>query len=260
MGRVWRWIPLSGIAAWLPGCFHFVAPNDPAIELPPPGAFPHHLLTEVLAAHVDPDGRIDYAAIQQDRATLDAYLGYVALTSPHSDPQLFPTRDDALAYWINAYNALAIQGVIDRPGLESVDDIKVEYFYLTRYQVGGRRLDLYRLENGVVRSEFDEPRIHFALNCQSMGCPQLPAEAFVPGRLQEQLAQWTRDFVTDPAKVRVEGGVVHLSQIFEWYASDFEPDGPLAFINANGGAVPAKAALSYIPYDWALIAQEGRGP
>ncbi len=248
------------LTSLLMGCFHVVRPADPADVLPEPGRFPHALLAEVLREHVDAEGRVDYRSLAEDRAKLDEYIGYVALASPHSHPELFPTREDQLAYWINAYNALAIAGVIDRPGLVSVIDQKVEYFYLTRYVIGGRKLDLYRLENGVVREEFDEPRIHFALNCQSAGCPQLPAEAFTPDRLDAQLAFWTEDFVTDPAKVRVEDGKVLLSQIFEWYAADFEPGGAVAFVNANGGDVPTDLPVEHLPYDWALIAQEGRGP
>jgi hypothetical protein len=165
-----------------------------------------------------------------------------------------------MAYYLNAYNALAITGVIDRPGLGSVHDMPVRFFFFTRYQLGGDQLDLYRLENQVVRP-LGDPRIHFALNCQSVGCPKLPREAFHPERVEAQLDAATREFVSNPDKVRVEGNTVKASQIFEWYLDDFEGDGGLeGFLLKYGIDVPADASIEWIEYDWSLIAQEGRGP
>ena len=244
------------------GCFKYEKPNT-VIQAPPAaGAFPHELLDKALAGRVDTEGLIDYKAIQSDRGALDEYLGYVALTSPEKDPDLFPTREAKLAYYINTYNALAIRGVIDRPGLKSVDDIKIEYFFYTRYKIGGKKLDLYRLENDVIRPMFEDPRVHFALNCQSGGCPIFPQTAFHPEGLDAFLDEQTTKFVNHPQKVRLkEGGGWEISQIFEWYAKDFESaGGAAAFIHKYRDEVPADAAITYIPYDWALIAQPGKGP
>lgn len=259
-----RAITAVGLACLLlaPGCFKLAKPAEIAAELPAAGAFPHELFGEAIAGRVTEDGLIDYKAIQADRGKLDAYLGYIAKTSPASNPELFPTRDDQLAYYINAYNALAIRGVIDRPGLKSVNDIKVEYFYFTRYKIGGKKLDLYRLENQVIRPGFDEPRAHFALNCQSAGCPFFPPVPFPARDLDAFLDAETLRFVMSPEKVRLrDDGVAEISQIFEWYASDFASSGgAIAFIRRYRDDIPADAKVEYIPYDWALIAQEGRGP
>lgn len=246
----------------LTGCFRTVAPRVEVTTLPAPGAFPHELLDQVLAAHVDAQGRIDYASIRDDRATLDRYVGTLALLSPASHPDHFPTRDHALAYWINAYNALAITGVIDRPGLDSVGNHKFDFFYATRYRLGGARVHLYKLENGIIRAEFDEPRIHWALNCQSAGCPRMLAEVFRPETLDEQLAEVATEFVTTPSKVRLaDDGFAELSEIFKWYDDDFEAmGGPVAAANAWGASLPDQADVRWIPYDWTLIAQPGRGP
>ncbi|MCB9674939.1 MAG: DUF547 domain-containing protein [Alphaproteobacteria bacterium] len=246
------------------GCFKYEKPLVTVPEPPSAGAFPNELFSEVLAGRVDENGKIDYAAIAADRAGLDRFLGYVAKVSPESDPDLFPAKQDAMAYYINAYNALAIRGVIDRPGLKSVDDIKVEYFFYTRYNIGGRKLDLYRLENQVIRPRFNDPRVHFALNCQSGGCPIFPQTAFLSDGLDDFLDEQTTKFVNHPEKVRPkagEEGVWEVSQIFEWYADDFEGAGGVpAFIHKYRDEVPADAKLEYIPYDWALIAQAGKGP
>lgn len=232
------------------------------LEKPAAGQFPHPLLNQVLAMYVDAKGLVDYKAIQGDPATLDQYLAYVALTSPARDPELFPTREDRLAYYLNAYNALAIAAVAKQPGLNAVNDSLVKFFYGTRYVVGGKKISLYKLENGIVRAEFADPRIHFALNCQSGGCPRLQQEAYEPARLEAQLALGAREFVANPTKVyRDDGGVWHISQIFEWYKEDFEAaGGPVGFVNAHGGSIPADAKVEIIPYDWTLSAQPGKGP
>lgn len=247
----------------LPGCFRVVKPRAPQTERPAPGAFPHGLLTAALRGHVTPEGLVDYKALQTDREELDAFLGFVALVSPESNPELFPTRWDELAYYINAYNGLAIGGVLDRPGLNSVIDHKVDFFYYTRYRIGGRKLDLYRLENGVVRPTYDDPRIHFALNCQSIGCPRLPQEAFPVDGLDAYLDEMSEEFVTHPDKVRVDDdGTVHVSELFSWYAEDFEATGgPVGFVAKYRDDVEPDAPRGDdITYDWSLIAQPGKGP
>lgn len=243
-------------------CFRAVKPAEKITAPPPPGEFPHVAFDAVLEEYVDDEGLVDYKGIQQDRAALDRYTSTIAAFSPESHPELFPDADHALAYYINTYNALAITGVIDRPGLESVETMLVGFFYLTKYRVGGKKLSLYTLENGVIRKQFDEPRIHFALNCDSASCPRLPAEAWWPDRLEEQLHAATQEFVHDDRNVRVaDDGAIELSQIFEWYAEDFEAGGgAVAFVEAQGRDLPDGAEVRYIPYDWSLIAQPGRGP
>lgn len=245
-----------------PGCFKYERPTVTVKQAPEAGKFPHEVFGKAIEGRVDDKGLIDYKAIQEDRADLDTYLGYIARTSPEKDPELFPTKWDKMAYYINAYNALAIRGVIDRPGLKSVNDIKVEYFYYTRYSLGGKKLDLYRLENKVVRPEFNDPRIHFALNCQSGGCPIFPKVPFPIEGLDAFLDEQTTVFVNHPEKVRkADDGVWEVSQILEWYAEDFvTAGGAAAFIHSYRAEVPADAELRYIPYDWALIAQPGKAP
>lgn len=244
----------------LAACVHSVVP-DIAVTAPAPGEFPHALLEQVLAAHVDVNGKVDYKSIQSDRTTLDTYVAYLAAVSPEHDPALFPTRNDALTYYINGYNALAITGVIDRPKLKSVIDDKLGFFVTTTYTMGARKLSLYTLENKVVRAQFNDPRVHFALNCQSGGCPRLPQHAFTVAGLDAELDAASHEFATTPSKVNVEGGVVHLSQICEWYAEDFAAaGGAVAFLNTQGAGLPTDAKVEFIPYDWALSTQDGRGP
>jgi hypothetical protein len=242
------------------GCFHTVKPRVDVDASFAPGAFPHEILDGVLGKYVK-DGQVDYKSIQGDRGELDRYLAFVGEVSPLSDPSRFPTKDDELAYWINAYNAVAITAVIDRPGLVSVVDNKVDFFYATKYVMGGDKIDLYKLENGIVRPTYADPRVHFALNCQSGGCPVLPSDAFPAAGLDAYLDEQARLFVNNPGKVQIEGTTVRVSQIFEWYKEDFEPaGGALKFVSKYRSDVPEGATLEYIPYDWTLIAVSGRGP
>lgn len=222
-------------------------------------AFSHAALSTVLARYVDANGLVDYKGIATDKA-LAPYLAALAADSPASNPAKFPTKDDALAYYINAYNAFAIQGVAKRPGITTVDAIKQVYFQTETWTMGGAPITLNSLENDRIRS-FGDPRIHFVVNCQSAGCPRLGREAMEPARLQAQLDAAARAFVADPKKVFVDSKGAHVSQIFEWFAADFtKAGGPAAFIAAHGGPVKPGMTLTYIPYDWALVAQPGRRP
>ena len=237
-------------------------PPVQALDKPAPGAFPHEMFNTVLQKYVDTKGLVDYKGISLDRATLDSYVAYVALVSPAEHPDVFPALGDKLAYYINAYNALAITGVIDRPGLISVQDSKLGFFLGTKYKLGGDKMNLYNLENQAIRPTFNDPRLHFALNCQSGGCPRLPQTAYMPATVDAELTAGSKEFCTSPTKVYADSaGVWHISQIFEWYKGDFEAaGGAVAFINANGGTIPETAKVETIPYDWSLSTQVGKGP
>lgn len=231
--------------------------GDPLVVAPT--AFPHAALDGVLKKFVNDTGKVDYVGLKADRADLERYLVALAQTSPHKDPANFSTPDEALTYWINAYNAIVLYAVTERPDMRSVHDEKVSFFAMTKYELGGEKISLHSLENDIVRKEFKEPRIHFALNCASVGCPQLPNEAFLPETLQDQLHRESVEFCANKQNVRVEGDKVFLSQIFEWYADDFKPAGPVDFcIKYGRDDLKLESAVDFTPYDWTLNAQPGR--
>ncbi len=207
------------------------------------------------------DGRVDYDRMKSD-PRLAAYV--TALSS--FDPETLPTRAAKLAFWINAYNALAVHGVVSRwPGLKSVSDAGPDFGFFKEkvYTVGGRRLSLDEIEHEIIRKQFGEPRIHAALNCASVSCPPLRAEAFVAERLEAQLDAQFRAFARDPVRNRIDPvtGAVALSSIFDWFKADF---GGVARYLAPYLDAPQAAALSaaetagrvtFLPYDWALNAR-----
>jgi Protein of unknown function, DUF547 len=205
--------------------------------------FSHEDWATVLKNVVDERGLVSYQALARDRAALDRYLEQIRTTSPANRPELFPTRDDELAYYLNAYNALVFGQVLARePGLETVWGMTgtgLSFFGLQKVTVGGKRMSLKTLEDEVIREGFQDPRIHAALNCASISCPRLPREPFLGESLGEQLDAAMKEFVADERNVRQEAGRVFLSKIFDWFGGDF-----LAFERKKG--VEAPSLLGYI--------------
>ena len=145
----------------------------------------------MLQEYVDDQGLVRYAALAQDRAQLDAYVDSLGHSSPASHPDRFPTREHELAYWINAYNAFTLRGVIDAYPIASVKDAFAlsGFFNRQTFVAGGREMTLDHLENQIIRPTYQEPRIHFAVNCAALSCPQLDNRAFTGPDLDARLEQ-----------------------------------------------------------------------
>ena len=239
-----------------------VSTREPRLALPPSepallAEFSYADWARVLEHRVDDQGLVDYEGLADARAELDRFVALVAGVGPRTRPDLFPAREDRLAYYLNAYNACVIAEVLERWPLASVQDVELDFFRLTRYRIDGELTNLADLESDVVREVFGEPRIHFALNCASLGCPRLPREPFLGPRLEEQLASATTRFLHEARKVeRAPENVLVLSQIFEWYAEDFSPS-PLAWLRAQAPDLdlPTTARVRFRPWDWRINAQ-----
>ena len=222
--------------------------------------FPYGEWTALLARNVDGNGRVDYAAV--DRAAFERVFAAVAASSPKSKPALYPSKAAREAYYLDAYNVLVWKSVLARlPGLTNVDAVSDAFFRGTRFSVGGDELSLTDLENRL-RAELKNPRVHFALNCASLGCPRLPREAFTPDKLDAQLERETRRFCNERRNVDFDaaGKRLRLSHIFDWYKADFggDPAAVIGFINRyrDGNAkLPVDAKVEYVDYDWSLNVQ-----
>jgi hypothetical protein len=215
------------------------------------------LWTKVLARHVDESGRIDFDALSHDHADLDRVVAFIAAVDPPSQPGRFPDRQSPLAFYINAYNALAMYGVVQAGVPESLGGLrKFTFFYLRTFTVGGKSISLYKFENEVIRP-LGEERVHFALNCMVVSCPRLPRVAFSAGELDRQLDAAARGFVAeirnvwlDPAKREV-----WLSAIFEFYPEDFLAHAPslIAYVNRyRATQIPADFKVRFLPYHWTV--------
>ena len=214
----------------------------------------HGLLT-----HYVRDGLVDYAGLKLATPALEGYLATLRRTIPSR----LRARQDQLAFWINAYNACVVAGVVKRYPLASVRSVS-GFFDRLRYDVGGRALTLNDIE--AEGRKLGDWRLHMALVCASSSCPPLRAEAYVPERLDDQLADQTRQFLRDPQRgLRVEGGTMWVSKIFKWYVGDFLPGGQLIparlvavlepYLDPDAAATIRQRptlGLKLLDYDWSL--------
>lgn len=245
----------------------------------PPGGFDYAWWDAALARWVRSD-RVDYELVRADETELRRFVATLAAIGPETTPERFTTEPERLAYYINAYNALVLLGVVDNWPIASVQDVHgwldpragFGFFYGLRFPLDGGEANLYELENEVIRG-FLDARIHAAINCASESCPALAPHAFEASKLDEQLDAVTRDFCSQDEHVSIDSKAreIRLSAIFDWYRSDFEeharrlgqPPTVLDFILAFAAknlatelerARAAEFDVVFRPYDWTLNA------
>lgn len=206
-----------------------VASTAQARSLDPAAVFDHDYgaWNQVLRRHVDGSGRVDYDAVAGD-PNLGVFLDAVSAVSPEHVAAF--SRDQKVAFYINAYNALTLRTIVDAMPVTSIRDIRPDPWEASKWTVGGRRMSLNEIEHKKLRRDLDEPRVHFVLVCAAISCPVLPDRAIVAEGLSGQLERATRSFFVDPSRNRVDrtAGKVYLSRILEWYGNDFvgAPDTP----------------------------------
>ena len=250
----WLWIILltgmveAGCSS-VPERFTPFDPIDPA-------QVSHQLLNDVLHSSVK-DGLVNYPEIQSDER-FAAYLGLLDRVNPFA----LSTERDRLAFWINAYNACAIQGILD--GYSPKPYIGwYRYFKSHTCGIGGSRLNLSDLEHEILRKQFHEPRIHFAIVCASSSCPKLPSSAYNAIQIDQQLDQAARAFINDPTRNRFDRKqrIAYLSKIFDWFENDFASSAGsvLQFVaryvhdvDLARELTPDVYRIAYLDYDWSL--------
>jgi len=213
----------------------------------------------VLSRYVDEQGRVDYDGLARNDEALESYVEMLSKISPASHPDLFPTPQHELAYYINAYNALAMYNVLVSGKLP---DDQIGFFVFQQFNVGGTYRSLYNFENNVIR-RVGEPRVHFALNCVTRSCPRLPREPFEAARLEDQLDAAAREFLNDDdnVAVNVEEGRLYLSWIMSYYKKDFLKSARTlgAYVNLfRDEPVPEDDRVWWLEYDWTLNSQDPR--
>lgn len=169
--------------------------------------------------------QVDYAALAKNRKPLKSYIKTLAAVSEETFNQL--SKDDQLALLINLYNAATVELILTGfPEIDSIKDLGSLFRSPWKKEIVslfGKKISLDDLEHGLIRGErYQEPRIHFAVNCASIGCPALRAEAYVGERLSDQLNEQTRLFLSDRSRNRLVGDELKVSSIFKWYREDFE--------------------------------------
>ena len=168
-----------------------------------------------------------------------------------------------MAYWINAYNAFTLQMVLDHYPVESIKDIKNGIPFINTVwdikfiHIEGKDYDLNNIEHGIIRHNFKEPRIHFAINCASYSCPMLVNRAYQAKQLEEQLQVAAVTFFSDKKRNVIAKDKLELSSIMKWYKGDFTKKMSLIdFINQYTEIeIDNDAAVSYLAYQWTLNKQ-----
>lgn len=213
-----------------------------------------------------------YLAKEENRARLQVYLRRLAGVSQQNFDGW--AREGQLAFLINAYNSWTVELILARyPDLDSIKDLGS--FFQSPWKkkfisLFGKTLSLDEIEHGLIRESgrYNEPRIHFAVNCASVGCPALASEAYLGEKLEVQLEGATRLFLSDRNRNRLEGNVLQVSSIFKWYRGDFEQGwrnltGLQEFLGSYASSlglsdaqvqslVTGKMEIKFLLYDWKL--------
>ncbi len=219
----------------------------------------HELWDSLLQKHVTEDGQVDYKGIIHDSLKFNRYIQLLKNNHPNEKHW---TKQEQLAYWINAYNAFTVQLIIDNYPVKSIKDIKngipfVNTVWDIKFiKIEGATYDLNNIEHGIIRKKFDEPRIHFAVNCASISCPRLRNEAFTADKLEAQLSDNAKYFLANPVKNNFDDPKnIRLSKLLKWYGGDFKGgdyNGVRGFIKKYGPAHAPDANIDYLDYDWNL--------
>lgn len=222
----------------------------------------HAAFTEVLKTHVH-GSKVDYAALKQSPGKLNAYLDTLAAVNKSQYDGW--KKDQRMAFLINLYNAATLKLVIDHYPVKSIKDIGGVLKGPWKQDVvrlWGKKVTLDHVEHDLLRPGFNEPRIHFAVNCASIGCPDLRNEAFRATNLEKQLEEQTRAFLRDSSRNRLDAKskTLHLSPIFKWFGEDFvKKSGSVEkfvapYFNDTDKAVIQKGGLKvrHNDYDWKL--------
>jgi hypothetical protein len=204
--------------------------------------------------------RLAYQRVSDaDHAGLKAYINSLAAL-----PISRYNRAEQQAFWINLYNALTVDVVLDHYPLDSIRDIKSGFFSsgpwgLELVEVEGEKLTLDDIEHRILRPIWQDPRIHYAVNCASLGCPNLQPTAFTAANTERLLDTAAGEFVNHPRGARVDDGRLQVSSIYDWFEADFGGNdaGVIAHLRAYAGdelrqaLIPVKR-VSDDDYDWSL--------
>lgn len=223
---------------------------------------------KLLHQYVDSQGRINYCAWKADSSQVfNQWLAEIE----HLNICFLSNSNEQLAAWINLYNAFTIASILESYPITSIQP-KVFgipnwiafawFFYRPFHKVGKRYYYLNQIEHRIIRRKFNEPRIHFALVCASVGCPLLRQEAYDPESIYEQLEDDAIRFINNLDKVRYDSStkMLYCSKIFKWYESDFLKTSPsiIDYIRSYTKTdipIDSHTAITYLNYDWSLNQQ-----
>jgi hypothetical protein len=220
-------------------------------------AVDNSLYGELLSKYVN-KGVVDYQGFKNEEALLDRYL--VALENIEVNKL---SRDEQFAFYVNAYNAWTIKVILGGyPGIKSIKDLGNIFkspWAKEIVRIDGKVLTLDDIEHEILRAQFKDPRVHFAVNCASKSCPPLISEPYEGSTLDRQLDDATRAFINDPKSNYLKGNKLYVSRIFKWFSEDFNDDIVGFFLKYAEGdfkkeleAQKDRLKIVYLSYDWSL--------
>ncbi len=202
----------------------------------------------LLKKYVSDKGNVNYADWKKDVAPLESYIALLEKNIPNSNW----SKNDSLAYFINAYNAITVKLILDNYPIKSIKDIKDPWDGIS-LKLPSKSLTLNQIEHEVLR-KMGEPRIHFAVNCASFSCPKLLNGAFLAETMETQLNEATTYFINDKAKNKFEGKKAAVSKIFLWFSKDFgDKNEHIAFFQKYSKTpIDDNVKIDYLEYGWSL--------
>ncbi|AFL84617.1 Protein of unknown function, DUF547 [Belliella baltica DSM 15883] len=219
----------------------------------------HEDFDALLKKYVSATGVVNYKGLMNDKAKLNQYCELLSNNAPDRNTW---SKNEQLAYWINAYNAFTLKLIVDNYPVKSIQDLhpKVKIplintvWHIKFFKIGGQDANLDEIEHKILRKEFEEPRIHFAINCASISCPPLLNEAFVSTKIDSQLDRVAKSFINDTRRNKISSNQIEISKIFSWFKGDFTKNGNIIdYLNKYSKVkINPKAKDSYLDYDWSL--------
>jgi hypothetical protein len=224
-------------------------PIETAIEeVIPKAAFNHTIWDELLKAHVSKAGIVNYNGFESQKLTLRKYITSLGQKMPEERW----TKEDKLAYWMNAYNAMTVDLILRNMPLQSIKDIKNPWDQ--RYwKLGEKYYNLDEIEHQILR-KMNDPRIHFGINCASFSCPPILNVAFTAQEVNAQLDYLANRFINDTSRNTIASDRVEISKIFDWFSKDFMQNGSVIdYLNQYSEVtIDSNARVRYKEYDWIL--------
>ncbi|MBL7814672.1 MAG: DUF547 domain-containing protein [Saprospiraceae bacterium] len=206
----------------------------------------HEAFDILLKKHVSSDGKVNYKNFKTDKTALENYIKTLIANVPQENW----SKNDKMTYWINAYNALTINLIIQNYPLSKITDLDGgKTWDVKRYTFGNKKLSLNDIENTILRPMSDA-RIHFAINCAAKSCPPLHNQAFTINNLNNLLDSRTKSFINSEANT-LKTNEIKVSKIFDWYGKDFGD--LITYFNKYSKVKIGKTAkISFQEYDWRL--------
>ncbi len=227
------------------------AQPETGAETASPAAPDHAAWNRLLQQYVNAKGQVDYRGFVNEVDQLNAYLETLA----GKPVQAGWSQAEKMAYWINAYNAFTVKLIVDNYPVSSIRDLHGGNPWDVKWiELGNNTYTLNNIEHDILRPQFNDARIHFAVNCAAASCPPILNRAWTAGRLETLLDQQTRQFINNSNYNNLSPNAVKVSKIFDWYREDF--GNLIEYLNQYANTtIKEDATVSYMAYDWALNEQ-----